>query len=211
MLAPENAPFSYVPKYGGFDAMQIARNGSGNEAVDAVGGWVIIDDEVFVFANASTAPPSPKVSDRNWQSQFGKHGTEPPYAVAGGPFNTRCFIRVPRGSLVPAGQGCRRKPLKKTNPSASYLRGIDVSHYQGKVDWTKVAASGITFACAKATEGTTYVDDTFATNWGGMHKAGLIRCAYHFARPGDSPVDQAQHFVKTVNQAGATMPQKHCS
>jgi lysozyme len=70
------------------------------------------------------------------------------------------------------------------------------------VDWGKVAASGISFACAKATEGLAYVDDTFAANWAGMRKAGLTRCAYHFARPAWSPTDQAKHFLNTVNQAG---------
>ena len=89
-----------------------------------------------------------------------------------------------------------------TNSNASYLRGIDVSHYQGSIDWQKVAGSGISFACAKATEGNTYVDKTFATNWKGMHAAGIVRCAYHFARPASNATSQALHFVQTVQNAG---------
>ena len=56
-------------------------------------------------------------------------------------------------------------------------------------------------AVAKATEGTTYTDPTFAANWKGMAAAGLIRGAYHFARPGSDPIDQATHFVNTVQKA----------
>ena len=45
---------------------------------------------------------------------------------------------------------------------ATLLRGVDVSHYQGIVDWAKVASvPGMTFACVKATEGTSYVDAQF--------------------------------------------------
>ena len=86
--------------------------------------------------------------------------------------------------------------------TASYIRGIDVSHYQGTINWADVAASGVKFACAKATEGTSYVDSQFKANWAGMHSAGLTRCAYHFAQPASNAVAQAKHFVDTVNAAG---------
>lgn len=88
------------------------------------------------------------------------------------------------------------------NPVSTWLRGIDVSHYQGRVDWSAVASANISFACAKATDGNTYVDATFGANWKGMHAAGIVRCAYHFARPQHDAVTQARHFVTTVNAAG---------
>src|SRR5206468_6022875 len=47
---------------------------------------------------------------------------------------------------------------------ADSLPGIDVSHYQHQIDWTQVAASGIRFAFAKASEGTGYVDPMYETN-----------------------------------------------
>jgi lysozyme len=78
------------------------------------------------------------------------------------------------------------------------LRGIDVSHHQGDVDWAKVKGSGVAFAFAKATEGETYTDPKFARNWAGMREAGLVRGAYHFGRPGRDPVAQARNFVQTV-------------
>lgn len=82
------------------------------------------------------------------------------------------------------------------------LLGIDVSHYQGKVDWFTVAGSGVKFAFAKATEGNQRVDPTFATNWAQMREAGLVRGAYHFGRPGRDPETQAAHFASTVGPLG---------
>ena len=59
--------------------------------------------------------------------------------------------------------------------------GIDVSHYQGNVDWTAVRGAGMVLAFATATEGSNYVDSKFAANWAGMKTVGLKRGAYHFA------------------------------
>src|SRR3954453_10276082 len=59
------------------------------------------------------------------------------------------------------------------------LRGIDVSHHQGQIDWSAVKASGIQFAYIKATEGTEFTDATFAENWRNSNTAGIVRGAYH--------------------------------
>jgi lysozyme len=66
------------------------------------------------------------------------------------------------------------------------LLGIDVSDYQGQVNWSAVAASGRQFAFAKATEGSDFVCETFPRNWAGIRAAGLVRGTYHFARPNDN-------------------------
>lgn len=79
------------------------------------------------------------------------------------------------------------------------LDGIDVSHYQGSINWSSVKASGVVFAFAKATEGSTYTDPNFSTNWPRMKSAGLVRGAYHYGRPGTDAVAQARHFVNVVN------------
>src|SRR5579872_5831321 len=55
------------------------------------------------------------------------------------------------------------------------LKGVDVSHYDGTINWNSAKAAGISFAFAKATQGDSYVDNTFATNWAGMKAAGVIR------------------------------------
>lgn len=77
------------------------------------------------------------------------------------------------------------------------ILGIDVSHYQGLVNWHAVAGSGVKFAIAKASEGTT-VDDQFKNNWPAIQEAGLFRGAYHFGHPSGDPEAQATQFAATV-------------
>ncbi|GAA1422296.1 lysozyme [Streptomyces thermospinosisporus] len=76
------------------------------------------------------------------------------------------------------------------------VQGIDVSHWQGAVNWTSVRNAGIQFAWIKATEGTSYKDSGFNTNYPAAHAAGVIRGAYHFARPDvSSGAVQANYFA----------------
>jgi lysozyme len=82
------------------------------------------------------------------------------------------------------------------------LLGIDVSHWQGEVDWFAVARGNVKFAFAKATDGNVAVDPTFKRNWGGIQEAGLFRGAYHFARPGRDAETQAALFASTVGGLG---------
>ena len=88
---------------------------------------------------------------------------------------------------------------------ATPLNGIDVSGWQGRVDWPAVRQSGRQFAFAKATEGATFVDSTFATNRQGMAAAGLtLRGFYHFARPDrNTAAVEAAHFLRTVGPLAA--------
>lgn len=86
--------------------------------------------------------------------------------------------------------------------TSNYLSGIDVSHWQGAIDWTKVAAAGKTFAFMKATEGTTFLDSQYATNHAGARAAGIRTGAYHFAQPSSSTADavaEADWFVANMN------------
>jgi GH25 family lysozyme M1 (1,4-beta-N-acetylmuramidase) len=78
------------------------------------------------------------------------------------------------------------------------IQGIDVASYQGYPNWTSVRNSGKTFAFTKATEGTTYTNPYFATNWSRMKSAGLIRGAYHYGHPSVDPVAQADYFCNVV-------------
>ena len=81
----------------------------------------------------------------------------------------------------------------------AYADGIDISHWQGTVTWSKVKSDGVTFAFMKATEGTYYTDPTLRTNWTGAERQGIYRGAYHFARPSvGSAAAQARYFVSKV-------------
>jgi GH25 family lysozyme M1 (1,4-beta-N-acetylmuramidase) len=98
--------------------------------------------------------------------------------------------------------------------AVSYAQGLDVSHYQGAIDWLQVASSGYTFVFAKATEGTTLIDPTYSINRAGTDGLGLRIGAYHFARPaGSGPagiaasaIAQADFFVDVAQPAAGDLP-----
>jgi lysozyme len=86
------------------------------------------------------------------------------------------------------------------------IRGIDVSHHQGPIDWAAVKASGIQFAYIKATEGANFTDATFADHWKNSNGAAIARGAYHFFRLGTSGELQAAHFIATVPAEADALP-----
>lgn len=76
------------------------------------------------------------------------------------------------------------------------LLGQDVSHFQGNIDWKGQKEAGSHFAYIKATESTTYIDEKFGDNYKGALDAGIVRGAYHFARPHKSSgKEQAKYFL----------------
>ena len=86
------------------------------------------------------------------------------------------------------------------------VHGIDISKYQGDIDWPRVRQAGISFAFIKATEGGDHADDRFAQNWAGARAAGVPRGAYHyyyFCRPA---LEQAAWFMNHVPQDPAALP-----
>ncbi|MFF5987702.1 GH25 family lysozyme [Prauserella flavalba] len=87
--------------------------------------------------------------------------------------------------------------------------GIDVSNHNGTVDFEAVKADGQEFAFVLATDGTSFTSPEFDTQYQGAADAGLIRGAYHFARPGSgAAADQAQRFLETVGYSadGTSLP-----
>ncbi|MFI0943152.1 lysozyme [Streptomyces sp. NPDC021020] len=81
-------------------------------------------------------------------------------------------------------------------PNVAGTPGLDVSSYQGNVNWASVAANGARFAYVKATESTSYTNPYFAQQYNGSYNAGLIRGSYHFATPNTSSgATQADYFV----------------
>ncbi len=67
------------------------------------------------------------------------------------------------------------------SPSDFEVTGIDVSKYQGDINWNAVRDSGVRFAWIKATEGGDRFDEKFAQNWTKAKEASVPRGAYHFA------------------------------
>ena len=80
------------------------------------------------------------------------------------------------------------------------IAGIDVSHYQGSINWHEVARSGdVAYVYIKATEGANLVDNTYRTNLNGAKRAGLRVGIYHFYIPSVSPQLQFNNLRNTVN------------
>ena len=86
------------------------------------------------------------------------------------------------------------------------VHGIDVSAYQGRIDWPEVARHGVRFAFIKASEGQSLRDARFARNWRGARAAGISRGAYHYFQPNRDGLSQANLFVKTVPLAAGDLP-----
>ena len=79
--------------------------------------------------------------------------------------------------------------------TAQSIIGIDVSSYQGTVNWTQVKAAGVTFAWAKATEGLSVTDAEYHNNAINGVSAGVYMGAYHFAHP-DTHTTTAQAIAE---------------
>jgi lysozyme len=82
------------------------------------------------------------------------------------------------------------------------VRGVDVSYYQGDIDWNRAHDAGVAFAMARTSDGAGFKDPKFAQNWAGMRDAGVIRGTYQFFRPKQDPVAQADLMVQMINDAG---------
>ncbi len=86
------------------------------------------------------------------------------------------------------------------------VQGIDVSHYQGQIDWQQMKAQGIGFAYIKATEGSSYTDECYQQNMTDAVNAGIAAGAYHFFSFDSSGVTQAEYFIQTVGDDGTLIP-----
>jgi GH25 family lysozyme M1 (1,4-beta-N-acetylmuramidase) len=85
------------------------------------------------------------------------------------------------------------------------VKGIDVHEGRGDVDWRRVVAEGYRFAFVKVSEGLDHEDERFGpARWKAMREAGIIRGAYHYARPqaGRRGRDEAAFFLSLVERAG---------
>jgi lysozyme len=92
------------------------------------------------------------------------------------------------------------------NPRAFPTMGIDVSNHQGEIDWDRVAKAGVKFVYIKSTEGSSFSDKRFATNWAESERVGITRGAYHYFTFRSSGEAQARHMIKTVPRDPKALP-----
>nr|MBI1232399.1 hypothetical protein [Cytophagales bacterium] len=89
-------------------------------------------------------------------------------------------------------------PVQKVFEDTVIL-GIDVSHFQGDIDWGKIKSANIKFAYDKATQGSRYKDPKYVQNKQGAQNVGLVHGSYHFFTSNDSGLAQAEHFCQVVD------------
>ncbi|APG45955.1 GH25 family lysozyme [Phaeobacter porticola] len=97
-------------------------------------------------------------------------------------------------------------PWEGRTPWSYPIHGIDVSRWQGDIDWRRAKAAGISFAYIKATEGGDLADPKFRDHWTGARQAGVKRGAYHyfyFCRPA---AEQARWFIRHVPRDSKALP-----
>lgn len=97
-------------------------------------------------------------------------------------------------------------PLPSGAVGGPRARGIDVSYYQGTIDWAQVAGAGISFGITRVSDGLTFQDPQFRRNWDTMKARGLVRGVYQFFRPGQDPVQQADALLAQIDAAGGFGP-----
>lgn len=92
----------------------------------------------------------------------------------------------------------------------SYVFGIDVSQYQGVVQWDSVSTIGdgfpLDFIFIRATMGERDEDKRFAENWLHVGARNKLRGAYHYYRPNENSIKQAQNFIKNVTLGPGDLP-----
>lgn len=93
-------------------------------------------------------------------------------------------------------------PAQKKYP----MRGIDISHHQGEIEWEKVADENVTFVFIKATEGDDFKDSRFQNNYQAARRSGLVTGAYHFYSLRFPGAIQARNFIDSVPGDPADLP-----
>lgn len=104
--------------------------------------------------------------------------------------------------------GCAKQVgMYSNNLDARYeIVGIDVSKYQGTIDFNKVKQAGAKFVFVRATEGNTYQDANFLVNLAKAREAGLATGAYHFYETNDDPHTQLDNFKSIVLLRSGDLP-----
>ena len=96
-------------------------------------------------------------------------------------------------------------------PEGYEIHGIDVSHYQGEIDWDQlknsmIQGSPLRFVMIKATEGSDRLDENFNNNFYNARENGFLRGAYHFWSNKSSAREQAYYFLKQVHLEDGDLP-----
>ncbi|GLB52066.1 glycosyl hydrolase [Neptunitalea chrysea] len=96
------------------------------------------------------------------------------------------------------------------NRHNNHLYGLDISHYQGSIDWSeslKIQDSfPVSFVFVRATAGKDLEDRKFKENWKALKEHGIMKGAYHYYRPNENSIQQAINFINTVSLKKGDLP-----
>ena len=105
-------------------------------------------------------------------------------------------------------EGARIFQVLSKHPNKVF--GFDVSEYQGNINWEEAKTIEDTFQLKfvfiRATAGKDRIDSKFKSNWAQAKENGIIRGAYHYYRPNENSLEQAENFIKTVHLKKGDFP-----
>ena len=106
---------------------------------------------------------------------------------------------VDEGSIMAAGpEATQEEALSSDCADGATVKGIDVSYYQGTIDWNRVSNDGVKYAFIRVSDGAGYRDSKFDSNWRGAKANGVLRGAYQFFRSDQDPIRQADLLIEKV-------------
>ncbi len=97
-------------------------------------------------------------------------------------------------------------PFDTTFMEEYTVHGVDVSSYQGDIDWNQLYKQGVSFAFIKATEGSSHVDEYFQENWENIYYTPIKRAAYHFTSFETPGITQAANYISQVDKRSEMLP-----
>ena len=164
---------------------------------------VTINDEISALADAGMPPvmPSALVAESDTEAEEAVQQVAP--AVSPKPAVMKSTVgRVHRHRFRDA------KPINfgKLSPKNYQVHGVDVSRWQGEIDWQTLRSQGANFVYIKATDGGDHLDPMFKKNWREAHRAGLKRGAYHFFYWCRVASEQADWFIRNVPRVEGALP-----
>lgn len=122
--------------------------------------------------------------------------------------NKKCISIITAGFLMIAVTLGASAVSGTAEPSAAKypVFGVDVSNYQGYIDWERIEEQGVKFAFIKATEGSGHVDESVSRNLADIADTSILHSCYHFFSFDSRGETQAENFIRTVDRNAIDLP-----
>ena len=111
---------------------------------------------------------------------------------------TACSKTTPKHHPIPQEKDENHPSVTSEKVKTFSVRGLDISKYQGSVDFSQLKANGFHYVFIRATEGITYQDEDYKSNYAAAKKAGLKVGVYHFYESDDDPIAQLENIKDLV-------------